>query len=356
MHGSPAIDASAPAHPSANQSTPPPLAGPRRHRSALSISSGLTARATKCLHCGYPFAGLEQDAPCPECGTMFGPAPVVTHCIQCGYSLEALGDDALCPECATPVQRSRFGFHFAHAGDDYTDTVVRGLGLVTKGALLLIVAFVAGVLVSRFIAGMGFASIVPRLATPVPIAMILWGYTLMVTPDPGLGEREQPGRARACVRAGVGVCAAAAFVNLLTAGVGPRLGIAGSGAVVAIVLAVLSLVGPVLVFFASTRYVAWLASRIPDPKLTRRAKRTLWLLPLWVLLPTLVSVLAGGAGRGAGAMSSLRTLTMLAACTSLVAWLSAPIIVWNLFDAVRKGILGARAKWTARRRPSGGSR
>lgn len=283
--------------------------------------------------------------------------PVVTNCIQCGYSLEGLGDDASCPECATPVARSRFGFLFVYAGDDYARAVVRGLRLVTIGVLVLVVLAVV-----LFVANVAMRGTGPRPYTPllalamlVPLAMIFFGYHAFASPDPGLSPDDQPRLARMVARVGVLACAAAVALSLLSPLlVAVGLGVGPLALALGWLRGLLIVAGVGMAFFGGGLCLVWLAKRIPDKKLVRRAKRSLWLVPLLSLMPLLLSIgVATTIALGAGGMALPRSIAIVLGCGSLVLWLASLILWWNLLDGVRKGIVNARASAVAPR-PLGG--
>jgi hypothetical protein len=278
----------------------------------------------------------------------------VTHCIQCGYSLEGLGDDANCPECATPVQRSRYGFLFVYAGDEYTRTVIRGLRFVAIGVLVFIVMLVAVIVAPIAVAGPTTSAVrqLLNLVLFLPLAMILAGYLGFVTPDPGLTRGDQPIRARRWARVGVLACAVAIALTPLVSLVAPG-GVGARSLTTALLVlrGVLVVAGAGMTFVGGGVYLAWLARRIPDKKLVRRAKRLLWLVPLLVLAPFLCIIVATGFGVGAGGMAGPTVFFMWLGCGALVLWVVALVLWWNLLDAVRKGIVKARASAVAPRPP-----
>lgn len=191
-----------------------------------------------------------------------------------------------------PVEHSIRGRQLRFASPDYRREIQAGLGLVLNGILLIIVCFIsltvlasAGVSPLFVSVGLGFGMV----AISIMIAVGYWRYT---TPDPGFALAEQANSARAVARIAVVVGAACllgkTIVELLLSGSHTHPAQMPTGVsllrLVTGSLALLQLVAWVVQFFSVMTYTAWVAGRIPDDAIVRKARRYRWLLPLIAIL------------------------------------------------------------------------
>lgn len=292
-----------------NDPAPPPRRAPRRR---LGVS-------VRCVHCGCDLIGRAFDDDCPDCH-----APVADsardpsadpnasrpagplHCIECGYDLEGLPADSRCPECATAIERSRSGALLANAGDAYLKTLRTGARLIV-GALLASVILTLATLGAGIAFGLLGALTAPGPGGPalgaagalitinivaaiggVAIAIASFaGWWLLTQPDPAFSGRDKGQTARRLVRIAVGVRAVVTVaqlpVTLLSTG---TIGAPTASPIFLLsILAGLAAAGAwILQFFASMRYIQWLARRIPDQRMHKTAGQYMWVLPLVYIL------------------------------------------------------------------------
>jgi hypothetical protein len=249
----------------------------------------------------------------PAASSTVGPA---RYCIQCAYALVGLPDSGNCPECGTSIALSLRESTLTNATPEYQRTVLRGLSLVLNGILLMIIVIVAGffsAMLAGAMGGAGGGAWIPLALQGVLLgvsAMILLGYYLYTTPDPGQVSMEATHSARTVVRITVVAQAALALVNLGIEALGYVSAVGQD--LLGILSLVLGLVGMGLwavQFFAVMRYTRWLGTRVPDFFVMRRTKLYMWLLPVLYIPGALVV--------GIGPLVAL-------------------VLYWNLLDRMRK--------------------
>jgi hypothetical protein len=245
-------------------------------------------------------------------------------CVQCGYNLRGLPYAGKCPECGIPVQDSLRGILLQFASSEYLAKLNQGLSLVLNGILLMIILNVLSFFVGA--TGAGGSQIVLAIAglQLLPSIMILLGYWKYTEPDPGFVGTELPGAARKIMRITVvvqAICTALGFVvqivllSSVTAGVatpGNNAAIAIGGLVLLVSLASIAAWG--VQFFATMKYTGWIATRVPDALIMKRARTYMWLLPLIGIVGIIV----------------------------IIGPLIALVLYWNLLDRLRKHVKSIR--------------
>lgn len=269
-----------------------------------------------CVHCGYDLRGLRPGAVCPGCAT---PAPDRASgsgrasCIRCGYSLAGLPEAGDCPECGTSVEFSRYGVLLRARGGRYLRRLHRGVVLVQMVILLQTALMVFFFLAGIFEGAPELAQIVVGLTMIVfqLLALVgMLGWWWFTARDPMGVERRTASRSRVLVRAMVVVQAAAILLPIAVMGFELAVDDRGTlASFVAVLLACLLMLAAWPVhFFASMAYLRWLAVRLPDEAIVRRAGLVMWLAPL------------------------LATVGMLVVIGPLIA----VACYWNLLESVRK--------------------
>ncbi|MFM9957967.1 MAG: hypothetical protein ACKVZJ_07810 [Phycisphaerales bacterium] len=290
-----------------------------------------------CASCAYDLQGLPTNGLCPQCGTsvassMIGaaepvrprpvpkptshpqpqhqhqprpqPAPepelsiisVSRPCISCLYDLKGLPIQGVCPECGTSVALSLRGNMLARSSWAYLATLQSGLVCVQAAVLSLGIGALTLVFGGFFAAaiaaalGQGGAAgglfLLAALAglvmsTVVPVALGLYGWWKVSTPDPHItvDDRGEPERRnlRAALWLELGIISIAALC-LVASWVGP-----GTGGVAGTLFNIFLLCyfgALVLRYFLSLRYIRWLARRVPSEQLVRQTERLMWLGPV----------------------------------------------------------------------------
>ncbi|MFN0010551.1 MAG: hypothetical protein ACKVS8_02785 [Phycisphaerales bacterium] len=254
-------------------------------------------------------------------------------CFKCGYNLRGLPLAGRCPECGSTVADSLRGFLLQFAGPEYQATLRSGLSYILNGILLMIVFAIltaavtigAGFLAGRGGVGATGLTLIVQGLSLIPAAMMIWGYWRFSEPDPQFEATEQPRAARRVMRISVALSAAlalAGFVLQVLVGSGmvaPPPGAAGGPTattfslaliIVPLLLGLCGLVVWAVQFFSTLLYTRWLAQRVPDAFIQRRAKRYMWLLPVVYVFGSIL----------------------------IVGPLIALILYWNLLDRLRKHI------------------
>ncbi|MFT3683817.1 MAG: hypothetical protein QM783_02635 [Phycisphaerales bacterium] len=239
-------------------------------------------------------------------------------CVKCSYDLRGLPLDGVCPECGAPVQDSLRGILFAFASPDYRGKIAKGLSLVLTAILLTIVLGVGSLVVSFAMGGAPSGRMAVAVASLGVTAMGILGYWWYTEPDPGYTGLERPNSARQVARIAVmvqaGVQAVQLVMMLMSDTVGAATGTAAGFSAVMILsgfLSLLALAAWVTQFFAVMQYTRWMATRIPDAFIQRRAATYMWLLPV---------------------------ISVVGAILLFLGPLVALILYWNLLDRLRKHV------------------
>lgn len=234
-------------------------------------------------------------APPPRPGPAATNAAAITHstaCHGCGFDLLGISAAGRCPECGMPAARSLGSKLLVNASPDY----VRSLH---QGTAWLVVACVLQALYSIAVLAVEVAYNVwpPTPGAPatdistrieslrtlaylagVPTtAILLWGLWLFTQPDPGESLKAQPRTARSVLR----IVTIIQF-PLTLGSIATVLGVpdTATGKAIEAACSLIYLATLVAQYIALCRYAKWLARRIPDDALARRADVYAWLLPV----------------------------------------------------------------------------
>lgn len=210
-------------------------------------------------------------------------------CVECSYDLQGLHIDGVCPECGVPVERSLRGFLLQYAGDTYLRTLESGLSLVLRGIwayLLVILAITVWRAAGRSwgVTVQG-ADLIRAMAGLVITSVILLGYFRYSAPDPGFAGKDKGDSARTSLRSVVilQVCIAIIDFGVRVAQSG-GVTFTGAGALLIPLASTLSILLWALQLSTVMSYTAWLARRIPDPFVVKRASAFRWQFPLLTVL------------------------------------------------------------------------
>lgn len=252
-------------------------------------------------------------------------------CLACGYSLKGLRAEDQCPECGRAVALSLRGNLLKYSSAEYVASLHRGVFLVQAG-IIAQVLWRIGSIVWMAVAGasggrrgmpVGFYASGQFVGLVVSFASVL-GWWLLSSPDPAYVGSDDGSTARKVVRVTVVIAGVAALLPLIAgqANLTPLLrGAALTRVLSAALLAMAaSLAAWVVWYFAAMRYLVWLAPRVPDDRVARRAKLLTWLNPLVYVL--------GMAACGLGPLVAL-------------------ILYYNLLEWVRKDLGAVRAEQAA---------
>jgi uncharacterized membrane protein len=264
-------------------------------------------------------AQLPSDLPPPiplGPGSPANPSPtdmvtVPELCRACGYSLRGLPVLGKCPECGKSVQSSLRGDLLIFASLEYLDQLRRGATVIVVGLWFTVIAILASIAASYALPDTG--PWISTSFTTLAVLVNLAGWWLFSAPDPGK-LKDKGDRPRRILRVALLISSAGsilaavadlllpnAFATLMTgitappgttgtpgtpvAGGGPA-GPTASPLAQALSLAgtVIGSAASIVQFFASMKYLSWLAPRIPDAELFRKSKQYMWLLPLIYLV------------------------------------------------------------------------
>jgi hypothetical protein len=205
--------------------------------------------------------------PVDQSGTLIEDVP----CRRCGYNLRGLHHESRCPECGTPIGLSVQGDLLRFADPRWVETLARGGRLIMLGLTLTILFSLCG---GGAAGGFSVTTTVLVLSLLAMAANVLTyvGAWIITTPDPSrIGEDKYAG-ARKTVR--ITLLIALAYLVLSTlndSGALPR-----SVSITIAVLGVPAGLAWVIYGLAYLRYLGRLSERIPEPRLTRRARQLFW--------------------------------------------------------------------------------
>lgn len=255
-------------------------------------------------------------------------------CISCGYNLRGLSELGRCPECGALIARSLLGNLLKFSNPDYVESLRRGTVMVKWTILALVIVGVFSILVG--ISGGRALVAVARPTTAVRVAF--WatgtlallstaanvafyaGWWLLSAPDPAFVGQETGATSRRVLRisaAAAALTSALAAIFQISVGTPAITGAGPTWVVIGMMAASLAaLAAWAVLFFASMKYVRWLAPRLPDPWVDQRAKLLMWLGPLLYIF-----------GCGIGGIVAL-------------------VLYWNLIERTRSHLAAIRARQT----------
>lgn len=266
-------------------------------------------------------------------------------CIACGYNLRGLPVDSQCPECALAVAESLKGDFLAFASPQYRARIILGMKLIDWGMLSFVLLGISSVFLGTLttIGTFSLAQVVLTVVVRwVPLGMMIVGGWLLATPDVGYNGQADPKFARTFTRAGVVLLATAEVVPGLVVWVLPP---TTAGGIMPVFMGMnIGKIGVyVAMFFCTTLCIRWIASRVPSPKWVKIATRRLWVLPTLVAIPLVGAIaaipllgasalMAGGGRAPAGGFG----FAVVIGLTTLVCWIVALIMYWNMVFSVRR--------------------
>jgi hypothetical protein len=269
-----------------------------------------------------------------------GRAPGDVWCRKCGYNLRAADPGGRCPECGAPVAVSARPELLRFADPAWVATLASGVRFILWGTLVAAVVTAAGL--SAF-----GESLLGGLVSIAGGLVHFYGAWLLTTPNPSTFGRDETLTARKVVRLTLAAGLVGTFLHTILVGaplpafvlVGlPILDVASRGA---------EATGE----FARFRYLAFLAARVPDERLARRARQ----LGAWFAGCVLAMALGGGAAAllalaipPSALPPALPAIAVAAAAG--VGILLVVVMIWSLFVQHRLGkAFRAQRPWPARR-------
>lgn len=270
------------------------------------------------------------------------------RCVTCSYALRGLSATGVCPECGTPVANALRNTLLESASPEYRRQLVKGLSLVTGGILVLIgAAFAAagiGSMLQSSVGGNGVDALIAIILV-APQVMILAGYWLYSTPDPGYNGKDEPVRARVIIRVSTTVLATVIVLDLLASVASLQTSyFTRVLTVVSAIFSGLSIFIWIIHFLATMRYSRWVAERIPNPRWASRARTYAWLIPLLVLGPPLLLMSGalvlgisstGSAGGPPPGLMAAGILGAFLGCFWVLALIATALMYWALLNRLR---------------------
>ncbi len=196
-------------------------------------------------------------------------------CIRCGYRLRGLEVEGRCPECGSEVACSMPSDRLSVADPSWLDRVYRGEMRIILGSLMLIglplvVNFILA-FYSNLVQTDPFVQAVPDGVTELSVLpgmlRILFGTIGVTTIDPRLTLTEQPLTLRRAARV-----AAVISTLLLVFLICDEMAGGMLSHLLDETLSWVNLVVLLGVLVVISNYLAWLADRIPDPRLAGRTR------------------------------------------------------------------------------------
>lgn len=234
--------------------------------------------------------------------THTGPPPLVTEsrpCLVCGFDLVGLPVAGVCPECGQPVQRSLQGNLLCYSSPGYIALLHRGVFLVQTSIIAQILGFILMILLVAVLPAIR-GSAGPNWNIPAHVAGViaslggLAGWWLLSSPDPAYSGANSGGTARRVVRITVAVHACTTILYEVFGSFNPaavsKSTVQSPQSMLVLVAYIVSIIAWVAWFFAAMRYVQWLAPRLPDEKVYRRAKLLMWLGPVLYTVGSMVCI------------------------------------------------------------------
>ena len=217
-------------------------------------------------------------------------------CRKCAYNLRSLPVDGRCPECGSPVGLSLQGDLLRFSDPKWLQTLRRGVNFILYAVMIVIIWIITYVIVA--FSAPEFAAKLDAIGPAIGIlisVLFIGGAWLLTMPDPsGIGE-DRYGTARKVIRVTSMASIFDSFENLAKPYIHNQ-----TALMVLILLAALAMLMGVVGFFAQTSYLCKLALRIPDEKMSKRAKFLMYAIGIPYVVMALRLLIMALAAQGFG--------------------------------------------------------
>jgi hypothetical protein len=237
-------------------------------------------------------------------------------CRKCTYNLRGLSLGGRCPECGSAVGLSVQGDLMRYAHPTWVRTLQRGVVFILVG----IAVIVLGVVVSMVMGAVNGPMLIAQGVMLIGNLLSVYGAWLLTEPDPGGIGEERYGTSRKIIRVALAVGLGSTLIQLISERATSPPPVMMGLVVIAGLAGLVGLVGQ----FAQLNYISKIATRIPDERITKRARLLMWgvgityglllLLGLAVALGALTGLMGGGGGpllMGMGCVGGIAGLGLL---------------------------------------------
>lgn len=250
-----------------------------------------------CAKCSYNLTGIDISGSCPECGTI-----LIESCVWCDYDLTNTAPDSPCPECGVPAVVSAGKNALAPVPTHKLRSIHTGFRLVTYGILLYILsvlAFVFGLFSQAVMTGIGefeflVAAIIMTLVNYGLVLVICLGWFKLSAPLQELPEPMQGIDRRKFLKPTLWLFSSLVIIWMLYSlaslfnendAEASLIEIAGLVVWVGLLMAM------VLVYYAQLRYLNWFAKLLRNTKMEKRTRHMIWSGPLIAVVGALLFML-----------------------------------------------------------------
>jgi hypothetical protein len=268
-------------------------------------------------------------------------------CRKCSYNLRGLSVEGLCPECGRAIGLSVVGDLLRYSDPNWLRTLRRGINLILLDIILVVLLLIASIALTA--AGTAFTI---RETTGSAIGFAIQGIFFLggwflTMPDPsGIGE-DLYGTSRKVIRVTLLIGVTQPLVEFVKAAIGPssvelRLGLD----ILDMAITLVGAIGHV----AQLQYLRKLALRIPDRKLSDRARLVMWGLGIsygvLIVFTFIMTVAMRGTTPAAG-MTTAGCINGIAGLGFLIFGVMYLLVLEKFGKYFKQQELFARQKWAA---------